>query len=60
MYGEKKIELFKNIHVTIKECKPHKYKNKLQIMFTYIGGKWCINRIGSEHYPMNRPRFSKE
>ena len=59
IYSDKMTELFKNIPGNIPETKPEDYKNKRHILLTDIGGKFCINKIGEKHFPINRPRLSK-
>ena len=44
-------ELFKNIPVTTTECKSDDYKNKRQLLLTYIRGKWYINKLGDKASP---------
>ena len=50
-------ELFKNIPLTVTEIKPDGYKNKIQILFKCIGGKWYIKKLGYKPSPIKGPRL---
>ena len=53
-------EVFKKIPVIIPEPKLDDYKNKRQMVLTYIGAKCHINKIIVKPYPIKRPILSKE
>ena len=60
MNCEKSSELFNNIPVTIPECNPDNYNNKIQMLLTDIGCKWCNNNLRSKASPIKIPRLIKD